>query len=96
MNLIQNHGHQDNYNGNDNPNQLIEDWHQFGKSITENRELNSKFYIYESQNRTLIERIKLFTNGDVDLCYNEVFPYFYKEIYGLEYNYGHAFYVETS
>lgn len=85
---------QDNYSGNDNPNQIgFDDWFQFMESITENRELNSKFYIHESQNKTLIERIKLFTNGDVDLCYNEVFPYFYKKIYGLEYNYGHAFFM---
>ena len=85
---------QANYDGNDDPTQIgFNGWNQFTESITENRELNSKFYIYESANRTLAERIKLLTTGKLDLCYNDIFPYFYKQVYGLEYNYGHIFFI---
>lgn len=86
---------QNNYNFVDDSTILgFSNWSDYKQNIENNTGiLNNKFYIHDSENMTLSERIKLYTNNDISLGFNDVFSYFCKEIYKIDYNFGQIFFL---
>ena len=54
---------------------------------------NDEFYQFKYSNYILIDRIKRF-NQNFDLSYNDLFKYFFKDIFKCEYNYGQIYFFQ--